>query len=113
VPFSLGDAPPLTKTPFHAFERLIITDAVLLTEQVPHVVDVVRLILDKASAEPPQCMVPELGGHQAFRRGLYDHEVVAAEDLHELNIESFSGLGPFKVFDGLDSLVCEPTAVFT
>jgi hypothetical protein len=83
----------------------------VLTEQVPHFVDVIHLIFDKASAEPPQCVVPELGSDEAFRRGLYDHEVVAAEDLHELNIEGFSGLRPFKVFDGFDSLVCEPIAV--
>ncbi len=71
------------------------------------------MILNKASAEPTQLVVAEFRGDEACRRGLDDHEVVAAEDLHELNIEGFSGLRPFKVFDGLDSLVCEPKAIFT
>src|SRR6266511_1445380 len=92
---------PLAMTSFHPFERLVITDAVLLTEQVPHVVDVSNLILNKAAAEPPQFMVPEFRGHEAFRRGLDNHEVMAAEDFHECDIERFANLCLLKMGDGL------------
>jgi hypothetical protein len=74
---------------------------------VAHLVDVVDLIFDKASAEPPQFMVPEFRGHEAFCRGLNDHEVVAAENFHELDVELLAGVRFLKVGNGLYGVICE------